>query len=1753
MARGYLNQPELTAEKFVPDPWAAGQRLYKTGDLARYLPDGEIEYLGRLDYQVKIRGFRIELGEIESVLRQHESVRETVVIVREDTVGDPRLVAYVVPGDALNTPVQEDNWPELVADFRRYLHQRLPEYMVPTIYVKLNKLPLTANNKVDRRAMPVPDSSRPEQEEGFVAPRNATEEKLASIWREVLKLDRVGINDNFFDLGGHSLLATQAIGRIRNSLQIDVPLRALFEAPTIAGLFEKLHTLTATAGGDGLTSGVIPVSRNTPLPLSFAQQRLWFLNELEGDSAFYNVPWAVQLRGELNVDALRKALDTIISRHETLRTRFGVEAGQPFQIISDNLNLPLSITDLSELPNSALEEEAKRLGTIEARQRFDLQTGPLIRSRLLRLRTGDHILYVTSHHIVSDGWSIGIFLKELTELYESFVLGRPPRLPELAIQYADYAVWQRKWLQGDLLQKQLTYWKQQLRGSPALLELPKDRPRPAVQTFNGATRTLQLEPELTKALNELSRQEGVTLFMTLLAAFQLLLSRYAAQEDIVVGSPIAGRNQEEIEPLIGFFVNTLLLRTDLGGNPTFRELLSRVREVALGAYANQELPFEKLVDELQPERSLSHAPLFQVMFALQNAPRAEFKLSGLSLRRIRVPTKTSKFDLTLFAMEIAETLNLTIEYNTDLFDEARIERMLEHLQTLLNDVVRQPEARIGELEILPGAERQRLLVDWNQTADRVDTKTIHELFEEQVERTPEEIAVSFEPGKVTYKELNRRANQLASYLKNRGVGPEVLVGVCVERSLEMVVALLGILKAGGAYVPLDPAYPADRLQFMLEDANARLLLTQERLLKLIPESAAAVVCLDSDWPQISQESDANPVTIALPQNLSHVIYTSGSTGRPKGVAIQHRSTAALLAWAKTVFSQEELSGVLASTSICFDLSVFELFVPLTCGGKVILADDALHLLSLPFANDVKLINTVPSAMVELLRLGGLPESLQTVNLAGEPLRASLVEKIYEQPQIRRVFDLYGPSEDTTYSTWALRRPNGPATIGRPVSNTRVYILDSNLQPVPIGVPGELYIGGAGLARGYLKRPGLTARVFVPDPFSAEGGARLYKTGDLARYLEDGNIEYLGRVDNQVKLRGFRIELGEIESVIKKHPRVSEAIVLAHEDEPGNRRLVAYVVPNRDAAESDLKQNFHADQVSEWQAVWNETYRARVGDPTFNIVGWNNSYTGKPVPAEEMREWVDQTVDRILALRPERVLEIGCGTGLLLFRIAPHCQHYHGTDLSKTALDYIRQQLADTQTELRNVTLTEQTADDFAGLESATFDTVILNSVVQYFPSIDYLVRVLDGATRCLKPGGTIFLGDLRSLPLLRVLHNSVQVHTTLPSLPVRELKRRIHKRIAEEKELVIDPGLFTALRRHFPQITRIDVQLKRGRYHNELTKFRYDVALQIGGESVRRINQHWLDWRIDQLSLADTRKLLTETTPDILAIRGIPDARLASDLKAMTLLESQPGPQTTGELQAALQKVDQGVEPEDFWSLSKDLPYTVELTRSTVSADGTFEAILRKQSAPYTEVSLEQDMEVDGPWVKFANDPLLGKAARNLQPDLKRVLIKQLPEYMTPSEFIFLNAFPLTPNGKIDRSALPAPDQSRPDLEQPYVAPRTGVERELASIWAEVLRRESVGVKDNFFELGGHSLLATQVISRIRESFKIELPLRNMFESPTVETLARVVEDLQQKNRSAPIQPIRSRRRSSPNVEQLSPEEIDNLLSEALSKADLKL
>lgn len=915
------------------------------------------------------------------------------------------------------------------------------------------------------------------------------------------------------------------------------------------------------------------VDRDRDLPLSFSQQRLWFLAQLEENSTPYNEYSLVKIDGALQVSILEDCLSAIVERHEILRTTFPLVNGTPVQVIAPTSDITCRLIDLQDLSEIEQLSEVQRLATALAQKSFDLAKGPTMLVRLIRLSSHAHVLLLCIHHIVADGWSRGVFLKELSTLYQTFLTGNKNLLPELPIQYVDFACWQRKWLSGKVLKTQLNYWKQQLAGAPPLLKLPTDRMRPAVQTFQGAKFKFQINLELTQELLNLSQKSETTPFMTLLAILVTLLSRYSGQDDILIGSPIANRNYQQTESLIGCFVNTLVLRTQVKGNPSFCELLNQVRQVALDAYAHQDVPFEKVVEALQPERNLSYSPLFQVMFVWQSTPMEKFELPGLTLTPLEMENFSAKFDLTLAIDNTEQGIIGSWEYNSDLFDEGTIARMSQHFQRLLEAIVSNREQQVGKLPLLTEAEQYQLLLEWNSNyKEYACNQCIHQLFEAQVERTPDSVALRFAESVLTYRELNTRANQLARYLRRIGVKPEVLVGIFVERSVEMVVGILGILKAGGAYVPLDPAYPQERLAFILEDAQVPVLLLQQELVDRLPKHHAQVVCLNTDMEDISQESQDNLTSEIRPHNLAYVIYTSGSTGKPKGVAIEHYSTVHLLHWAEEIYTMEQLAGVLASTSICFDLSVFELFVPLSWGGEIILVENVLHLSTLPNKKNITLINTVPSAIAELLRVNDIPEGVRTVNLAGEPLQNSLVQELYQREKIEQVFNLYGPSEDTTYSIYSLVTKGYSKTpvIGRPITNTQVYILDCHLQAVPIGVPGEIYIGGAGLARGYYKRPELTAEKFIPNPF---GDNRLYKTGDLARYLPNGNIEFLGRIDRQVKIRGFRIELGEIEEVLAQHPGVQENVVTICEEQPGDKRLVAYVVPAEKSTTSSEIRSF----------------------------------------------------------------------------------------------------------------------------------------------------------------------------------------------------------------------------------------------------------------------------------------------------------------------------------------------------------------------------------------------------------------------------------------------------------------------------------------------------------------------------------------------------------------------------------------------------
>ncbi|HEV7509115.1 MAG TPA: amino acid adenylation domain-containing protein [Thermoanaerobaculia bacterium] len=1213
LARGYLHRPELTAERFVPDPFGGfgglcGSRLYRTGDRARWRSDGALELLGRMDRQVKVRGFRIELGEIEAVLTGHPAVREAAVTAPAtpaDPSGDRRLVAYV--------SATEGGGPLDVAALGVYLGSHLPSFMVPSIWVELAALPLTRTGKVDRKALPAPGETATGA--AYEAPRTATEEMLAGIWGDLLRRERVGVHDNFFALGGHSLLATQVVSRLRHRLGVELPVRALFEQPTVAGLAVLL--------ADHYEGGGVPVAQAPPIvalprdaegggtfPASFAQRRLWLLDQLEPGSAVYNMPLALllegkpiegeSLEGELAEEQLAAVFGELARRHETLRTTFIAGADGPLQVVHPMPSMPsihpaaawpfaLQTIDLSALGEEERRRELTRRVAEESLRPFDLARGPLLRGTLVRLAARENALLLTLHHVISDGWSMGVLVREVTALYAAAMAGwrgRPlgEALPPLPVQYADFSVWQSRRLSGETLQREIEHWREKLAGVPPFLELPTDRPRPPVQTFGGRSLPLWLEPALMGRLSALALATGTTLFMVLLAGFETLLGIYSGAQDLAVGTPIAGRNRAELEGLIGFFVNSLVLRGDLSGDPSFVDLLGRVREDTLSAYTHQDLPFEKLVEEVRPERSRAHSPIFQVMFALQNAPMGGgSELPGLTMRPMP-PTPGSetaaKYDLTLALSEGSGGIGGTLEYNVDLFDAPTMLRMLDHWRALLAGVVADSGARLSALSLLGAVERQQLLREWSDAAPvGGGAAPVHELFAAQAARRPDAVALVCGDQALTYGELARRSSRMARRLAELGVGPGMLVGLCAERSPELVLGVLAILAAGGAYLPLDPAHPMERLAYTLADAGAPILLAEEHLHERLPAGAAGVVGLHAlaGGEEVAGEVPLPAVRVD-PGDLAYVIYTSGSTGRPKGVEVSHANAARLFAVIRQAFDFGPDDVWTLFHSIAFDFSVWELWGALAFGGRLVVvpgetvrSPEAFY--ELLRRERVTVLSQTPSAFRQLLwaeesalaRGEAMVADLRLVVFGGEALDPASLSPWFERHGEERplLVNMYGITETTVHTTWRRLRRSDLAqpgsAIGRPLSDLSLHLLDRGGRPVPIGVPGEIYVGGAGVARGYLARPALTAERFVPDPFAVGvGGQRLYRSGDLARWRRDGDLEYLGRIDRQVKVRGFRIELGEIEAALAEHPGVREAAVVAREDRPGDVRLVGYV-------------------------------------------------------------------------------------------------------------------------------------------------------------------------------------------------------------------------------------------------------------------------------------------------------------------------------------------------------------------------------------------------------------------------------------------------------------------------------------------------------------------------------------------------------------------------------------------------------------------
>lgn len=1469
-------------------------------------------------------------------------------------------------------------------------------------------------------------------------------------------------------------------------------------------IISSLHPRQQSAG-----AAIEALPRDGLLPLSFAQQRIWFLDQLEPENPFYNVTLAKHIHGPLDIDCLRNSLLELIKRHEVLHSIcINTDEGPQISVVP-----PEEFGDsdhwfaVEHLPETTSDSELQQRVNAEVRCAVRLNQAPLLRVRLFCRGSLEAVLAFATHHFVVDGWSCGIMMRELSEIYAALTEGRAAQLQQLTRHYADFAAWQARWLEGSEPKRQLAFWDQQLQNL-ATLDLPVDKPRPPVLSYKGSIYHFELPTALTRQLKEFARSEGLTLYMCLLAGFQILLHRYSQQDEVVVGTAVSNRHTTELEGLLGPFVNTLVLRGDLAGNPGFRQLVHKARDIAAAAFAHQDLPFEVLVEHLKPERDRSRSPLFQILFVVhQYSSAEELRLAGSRCTDFPVSPGTTMYDLFLQLVELNGTLSGSVEYSTDLFESSTIKRMVSHLATLLVAAADAPDTPILDLPLMDPDELRQLSSARNAAAmDFPRTLRIEQLFAQQALRTPDSIAIGCGDTNLNYAELELRANQLAGYLRASGLNAGDLAGIYLERSPDMLIALLAVMQAGATYVPLDPIFPAERIRFMMADAGLACLITHSMLRSQLTDCPDLVVELDTSpvaaAPPLGQTPDAH----ATADSLAYVIYTSGSTGQPKGVQLSHRNVVNFLTSMALEPGMTAADRLVAVTTLSFDIAVLELFLPLCTGGCVVIAErevaaDGARLARLIASSNATVMQATPATWQLLLNAGWRGHPGLKALCGGEALPRELADRLIALGL--DLWNMYGPTETTIWSSISHVPAEGPITIGKPIGNTRMYILDSQLRALPVGVPGELCIAGEGVSCGYRGRPELTADRFVQDPFG-EPGQLLYRTGDLARYRDNGDIECLGRNDNQVKIRGYRMELGEIEAALVRHPMVNQAIVVAREDRTGEKRLAGYLIASPSLLEGDDATRSRDEQLSQWRDLWQNAYAgSEMPDPAFDISGWKSSYTGQPIPAPQMREWVESTAARISSLGAKRILEIGAGTGLLVARVAPHCQRYLAVDFSPASVRAVNR-LCSGQPDLAHVEARQLAADALAELQGEQFDLIILNSVAQYFPDQRYLLGVLQAMAALLSANGRMFLGDLRCLALLDAYHASVQLSQADDELPLNRLADRVRMRREGEEELLLDPAFFSRLDSELPGLKRVEFQLKDSTVRNEMTCFRYDVVLYQGGAGVTSQAPASLEWQADS-DMDWLNRQLQKIPVGGLLVTAIADARLQPEiltLRALQQAATDDNPDTTaGHLrQSVLQTQAQGLQPCDIYRLAEANQLSVQLI---FTAPGLFNALFSQPGEVHDGRLMLPARNLA--LAECSNNPLQSRIERNLAPALREHLQKSLPDYMVPSSYAMLTQFPLTPNGKIDRKALPAPDQPTGPA---YTPPRNATEVKLAGIWEELLAIDQVGVLDDFFGLGGHSLLATQLVSRIRNGFQLNIPLNTLFDHPTVAKLAVVLDTL---------------------------------------------
>lgn len=1756
LARGYFNQPDLTALKFIPNPFSkesevkSGQelRLYKTGDLGRLSPNGNLEYLGRNDFLVKIRGYRIELGEIETVLLNYEGVKQSLVLAKDrknlkDTETNNRyLVAYYTSECKLNE-----------VGMLHYLQEKLPEYMVPTAVVYLKEMPLNSNGKIDRKALPDPELTHIES---YIAPRNEREFKITSIWAGILGLDpqKIGIHDDFFRLGGNSILTIKLASQINKALQTNVSVASLFKYNTIAKLTSYLEQNVEEIKDEVEISRAL-ITKNEDRLLSFAQERLWFIEKYEEGTSAYNMPNVFKLSDKTNIDVLEKSIQSIIERHEVLHSLIQEDSeGRGYQFILDTAESPLKIFKKQVKNATLLDSEIEKF----IHQKFNLRSECPIKLTLFSLNDPKTKIYqnylaIVIHHIAFDGWSFVVFFRELQAYYDYYLNqadGHPAllQLPTLSIQYSDFASWQKKYVSGTRLEKQLAYWKKNLNGFETL-KLPTDKPRPSQIDYRGKYEYFELEQEISIALRTLAKELKVTLYSLLLSGYYLMLRAFSHQDDIVIGTPIANRHYPQVENLIGFFVNALALRVEINSSNSIKSYVQSVGQAIIEAQLHQDLPFEKLVEELTLTQDTSRHPIFQVVFGVQGfggevytqiKPQNSNQITDLLQPYVTGDTfyNVAKFDISTFIDDSELILKGSFNYAESLYLETTIRRMIDTYIEILKQfasLIQHPEmqesTKISDIQYLNKKDYQEVVYQWNKGCRKFpNQKTISALFEEQVERTPHQIAIVYKERSLTYQELNEQSNQLANYLKSYfNIKPDTLIALCLERGEELLIAILGVLKAGAAYVPIDPRYPNDRLLYILEDTKTSIILTCETLQqKLIDireglQEKPTVLAINniSVKIQLVSQSTHNPFNITQPNNAAYVIYTSGTTGKPKGVLQTHSNVMRLFTATDEWFNFNDKDVWTLFHSYVFDFSVWEMWGALFYGAALVIPSteetrDPEAFYKLCQQQGVTVLNQTPTAFYSFINYAISTDiterltQLRYVIFGGEALNLSQLRPWFEYYgfQKPKLINMFGITETTVHVTYKPIEPQDlgeRSYIGGFIPDLKAYVLNEGLIPLPIGGIGELYVGGAGLARGYLNKPELTSLKFVPNPFllqdQADEESRLYKTGDLVRWLSQNNLEYIGRNDFQVKIRGYRIELGEIETALSSHPLIKQSVVLTKERDtksPGlngsneAKYLIAYYI---------REFNLKAEDVENFVDMWAATFQSQYSslDLTLykqNFIGWDSSYTGAPIEKNEMLEWVQATVDRISELKPKVILEIGCGSGLILFNIMDRCQHYFATDFSKHSIDHINAMVD--KLDLHDKITTANCKADELPYQQITkkYDTVVMNSIIQYFPTLDYLEKVIMAAIENIQNSGKIFLGDIRDYRLLKCFHYSVQAfkNNKVTKSDIDFFSRR-------DKELLISPDYFIYLKTINENISSVEVMPKLGQANHEMNLYRYDAILYIDKNRTRAQNQ-------EEIIVDDSNFTKVLNLEEYLA-KTLNNKENKNE-KRKVLYIKYPNRRI----------IKDYIECQSLYNNTLDINldckilFIDKIMELVHSKNHKIKFLLDLQDPLYFNMIIYSDMGNDKeryfnylPKIQtvrseFSNNPLFSslQLSNQFSEELRDYLSHKLPEYMIPEYYIQLEKLPLTVNGKLDKNVLPEPDFINHDN---FTPPRNEIESKMCQILAEVLglKFDQVGIRDDFFKLGGNSILAIRLAAKINHQYQSHLKVADIFAHKNVESL----------------------------------------------------